>query len=208
MATTADRSGLHHIQRLQKRFALQLSRTQQQQTLEYLQLLQKWNKAINLTSIEQVEPMLRLHFFESFWVTEQFLRGSCSLADVGTGAGFPGLAAKLYRPRLQLTLIEKSYRKTVFLKEVCRALGLTATIVAAPAETVANWAQVEVVAFRALRPSAALQRILSESRCRLLSLHGTGGSKPDSGLFALHQRLPVPGADQRFASLFLPLTPS
>jgi 16S rRNA (guanine(527)-N(7))-methyltransferase RsmG len=208
LATTPDRSGLHHLQRLQELFALQLSRAQQEQTLEYLQLLQKWNRAINLTSIEQVEPILRLHFFESFWVTEQLLRGSRSLADVGTGAGFPGLAAKLYRPRLQLTLIEKSYRKTVFLKEVCRALGLAATIVAASAETVANWAQVEVVAFRALQPSPALQRVLSESRCRLLILHGAGGSKPDSGLFALHQRLPVPGADQRFASLFLPLTPS
>ena len=63
-------------------------------------------------------------FLEAFWAAQNFLPDKTPLGDVGSGAGFPGLAMKLYRPSLQVTLIEKSYKKVVFLREVSGKLGL------------------------------------------------------------------------------------
>jgi len=74
----------------------------------------------------------------------------CSLADVGSGAGFPGLPIKLWAPQIHLTLIESNHKKTAFLREVTRALTLTdVNIQNARAETLpAN--SFEVVTLRAV----------------------------------------------------------
>jgi 16S rRNA (guanine527-N7)-methyltransferase len=92
---------------------------------QYLDLLKRWNQRISLTSVRGSDAMLRLHFGESFWATKLVDFEKSRLADVGSGAGFPGLALKLMCPDLQVTLIESNAKKAAFLAEVVRALNLS-----------------------------------------------------------------------------------
>ncbi|MBV9342321.1 MAG: 16S rRNA (guanine(527)-N(7))-methyltransferase RsmG [Acidobacteria bacterium] len=118
---------------------------------DYLDLLVGWNAKINLTALRDPEDMVTRHFGESLFTARHLFRTfeSQSLVDIGTGAGFPGLPAKIWQPQLELTLIESQHKKTVFLKEVIRTLRLSNTVVlASRAETVRS--QADVVTFRAV----------------------------------------------------------
>lgn len=88
----------------------------------YMDLLSIWGKKISLTTISSEEDVVRFHFGESIFASslESFQNGR--LADVGSGAGFPGLAIKLLRPNLSVTLLEPSKKKCAFLNEVVRKL--------------------------------------------------------------------------------------
>ncbi len=89
----------------------------------YQELLLRWNRRINLTALRAPRRIVRQLFGESLYLTRVLvLRGR--LLDVGTGAGFPGLALKMAVPSLDLTLIEPNRRKCAFLKEVVRVCGL------------------------------------------------------------------------------------
>jgi len=90
--------------------------------MEYIELLRFWNKKIALTSVSDDEEIVSFHFGESIFALtlDEFARGR--LADVGSGAGFPGLALKLFCPDLQVTLLEPNKKKCVFLNEVARKL--------------------------------------------------------------------------------------
>jgi len=89
----------------------------------YISLLVKWNEHVNLTRVGEPEEILERHFGESMFAA-RCVRLEGRLADVGSGAGFPGLALKLLLPGSDVTLIESSRKKTMFLKEVCRELNL------------------------------------------------------------------------------------
>ncbi len=90
----------------------------------YLDLLLKWNRAISLTSIQQPAEIVGRHFGESMFAAKLLPVENCRLADVGTGAGFPGLALKISVPSIHLTLIESNKKKCAFLAEVVRTLDL------------------------------------------------------------------------------------
>jgi len=98
--------------------------TQLDKIREYIILLFKWNRTISLTSIEDPVEIVGRHFGESMFATKLLPVENCRLADVGAGAGFPGLALKIICPSIQLILIESNRKKCVFLSEVIRALGL------------------------------------------------------------------------------------
>jgi 16S rRNA (guanine527-N7)-methyltransferase len=105
-------------------FEIVLSPQQMEQVEEYTRLLLKWNARINLTRVGDEKKIYQEHFGESFYLSK-FLPPSCrSVVDVGSGAGFPGLALKILRTPLAVTLVESSGRKGVFLQEVIHALGL------------------------------------------------------------------------------------
>ena len=91
----------------------------------YMDLLSMWGKKISLTKISNEEDVVRFHFGESIFALslESFANGR--LADVGSGAGFPGLAVKLLRPNLSVTLLEPNKKKCAFLNEVARKLHLS-----------------------------------------------------------------------------------
>jgi 16S rRNA (guanine527-N7)-methyltransferase len=90
----------------------------------YISLLLRWNQRISLTRITDPEEILRFHFGESLFAISRVPIREGRLADVGSGAGFPGLALKIALPGLDLVLIESNLKKAAFLAEVCRDLGL------------------------------------------------------------------------------------
>src|SRR5579864_5012271 len=91
----------------------------------YMDLLSMWGRRIALTTISSEEDVIRFHFGESIFALslEGFEYGR--LADVGSGAGFPGLALRLLCPNLMVTLLEPNKKKCAFLNEVTRKLELT-----------------------------------------------------------------------------------
>jgi 16S rRNA (guanine527-N7)-methyltransferase len=92
---------------------------------EYMLLLFKWNRSISLTSIADPVEIVGRHFGESMYASKLLPVENCRLADVGSGAGFPGVALKIACPDIHLTLIESNRKKCVFLSEVVRNLGFT-----------------------------------------------------------------------------------
>lgn len=89
----------------------------------YVDLLLRWNRKINLTSISNLEECITRHFGESFLLSNLLELGG-HLLDIGSGAGFPGLALKLIAPQLEVMLLEPVSKKRAFLKEVARACDM------------------------------------------------------------------------------------
>lgn len=92
--------------------------------MRYADLLVEKNKVMNLTAITEPADIATLHFLDSVaMLTLADLKGK-KMADVGTGAGFPGMPLKIVEPSLQLTLLDSLNKRIDFLKEVCADLGL------------------------------------------------------------------------------------
>tara|TARA_B110000879_G_C10981787_1_gene435689 strand:+ start:7 stop:627 length:621 start_codon:yes stop_codon:yes gene_type:complete len=87
-----------------------------------LDLLNKWNRAKNLTAITDYSEMISKHLLDSLAVVP-FIKGNAIL-DVGTGAGFPGLPLAIYYPNKQFFLCDSNGKKTAFILEAIRVLGL------------------------------------------------------------------------------------
>jgi 16S rRNA (guanine527-N7)-methyltransferase len=106
-----------------KALGLDLSPGTSSQFLLYCEELLKWNTRINLTGLKSPQEIVIKHFLDSLAVWA-WVKDLASLADIGTGAGFPGLPLKLALPHLHLTLIEPTGKKTAFLHYVIAQLGL------------------------------------------------------------------------------------
>jgi len=92
----------------------------------YLSVLVLWNQEINLTSVVEPQKILERHFGESMFAARMVPIKAGRLADVGSGAGFPGLPIKIACGDLQVILIEANTKKAAFLAEVKRRLRLEA----------------------------------------------------------------------------------
>ena len=88
----------------------------------YSQLV-RWNSRINLTAIRDIDEIVERHFGESLFVAKLMQNCAGTLADVGSGAGFPGVPLGVSCPKLRVTLIESNARKAAFLKEVVRPVA-------------------------------------------------------------------------------------
>jgi 16S rRNA (guanine527-N7)-methyltransferase len=102
--------------------AITLSDKQQQQLLDYVALLAKWNKVYNLTSVRDPAQMLSRHIIDSLSILPYI--DAPSLLDVGTGGGLPGIPAAIARPDCAVTLLDSNSKKTRFLQQVKAELGL------------------------------------------------------------------------------------
>ena len=112
-------------EKVQQMLGLSLSPTQIEAFGRYADELADWNQRISLTAISEPEEVLSKHFLDSL---------SCWLAmrehsvgrviDVGSGAGFPGLALKLLQTQMQLTLVESVGKKAAFMEGMVQVLGL------------------------------------------------------------------------------------
>ncbi len=110
------------IAELLRPFGLSLDPLQVDRVRVYLDLLLKWNSKINLVGKAPAEECVTRHFGESLFLTRCLELGG-RLLDIGSGAGFPGLAVKIVRPELEVTLLERVAKKRAFLKEVVRVCG-------------------------------------------------------------------------------------
>jgi len=95
----------------------------------YLEQLQRWNARVNLTGLKTDRDIIIKHFLDSLAILP-YLEDTVSLADLGSGPGFPGLALKLARPALVLTLVEARAKKAAFLQYLVSLLKLEGVEVA------------------------------------------------------------------------------
>lgn len=108
-----------------EKMEIDLSAKQIEQFLRYYELLIDWNKRINLTAITVYQDVLKKHFIDSLSLTKVCdLRQKCHMIDVGTGAGFPGLALKIAFPEIHVTLLDSLHKRIQFLDTVIEELKL------------------------------------------------------------------------------------
>jgi 16S rRNA (guanine527-N7)-methyltransferase len=87
-----------------------------------IELLLRWNRTISLTAITDPVEIAGRHFGESIFASKLLPVENCRLVDIGTGAGFPGLALKIAVPSLRLVLVESNKKKCAFLSEAVRLM--------------------------------------------------------------------------------------
>jgi 16S rRNA (guanine(527)-N(7))-methyltransferase RsmG len=121
---------------------------------------------MNLTRIEALEEAVGLHYCESLFLGKALPAGSLRIADIGSGAGFPGFPIAVLRPECTVDLVESHQRKAVFLREACGELG-NVRVIAERAETIRggyDW-----MVSRAVRPSEVLALRLAPQAAVLMS---------------------------------------
>ena len=90
---------------------------------QYMNMLLEWNEKINLTAIVEPKEVILKHFIDSLTINK-YLKENATLADVGTGAGFPGIPLKILRPDIKVTLVDSLNKRINFLNEVIEKLNL------------------------------------------------------------------------------------
>jgi 16S rRNA (guanine527-N7)-methyltransferase len=113
------------IRKALREFDIDLDARQVIQTQTYLKLLMAWNDKVNLTAIREPREMLYRHFCESMFAVRVADLENCRLADIGSGAGFPGLALAIVAPNAHMFLVEANAKKATFMGEVLRGLKLS-----------------------------------------------------------------------------------
>ncbi|MDE1479874.1 16S rRNA (guanine(527)-N(7))-methyltransferase RsmG [Xenorhabdus bovienii] len=113
---------LNKLESLLAKTDIMLSLKQKQQLVTYVDMLNKWNKAYNLTSVRDPEQMLVRHIMDSI-VVNPFLHGT-RFIDVGTGPGLPGIPLAIVRPDSHFTLLDSLGKRVRFLRQVQHELGL------------------------------------------------------------------------------------
>lgn len=106
-----------------EKMQIEFSEEQYNQFYKYMNLLIEWNKKINLTAIIEPKEIILKHFVDSLTIAK-YIEKNQSVADVGTGAGFPGIPLKIYRKDLKITLIDSLNKRLNFLNEVISKLEL------------------------------------------------------------------------------------
>ena len=106
-----------------KQIDIEFNDKQLNQFYEYMNLLLEWNEKINLTAIVEPEEIILKHFIDSLTINK-YIEKNKTIADVGTGAGFPCIPLKIYRPDLNVTLVDSLNKRINFLNEVISKLDL------------------------------------------------------------------------------------
>lgn len=112
------------IRRALGEFQITVDREQILLIQRYMRILRQWNEKLNLTAIRDPLEILYRHFCESMHAAVAVPLQFGRLADIGSGAGFPGIPLKIIRPDLELFLVESNIKKGTFLAEVVRDLEL------------------------------------------------------------------------------------
>jgi len=103
-----------------------LSESQMESFLTYYEMLKEWNQVMNLTAITEYKDVMKKHFIDSLSLVKAYdLKKRASVIDVGTGAGFPGMALKIAFPQLQITLLDSLNKRIKFLDAVIEKLNLS-----------------------------------------------------------------------------------
>ena len=107
-------------------FGLILKDKQIHQFIKYYEMLIEWNYVMNLTAITEYDDVMKKHFVDSLSLIKAYdVKSQVKVIDIGTGAGFPGLALKIAYPSLQVTLLDSLNKRIQFLDAVIEELQLT-----------------------------------------------------------------------------------
>lgn len=118
-----DRKMKAKLENLLAQAEIQLTDLQKDQLIQLVQLLHKWNKAYNLTSVRDPQEMLVKHILDSI-VVSPYLQGD-RFIDVGTGPGLPGMPLAIINPTKQFVLLDSLGKRISFIRNAVRELGLT-----------------------------------------------------------------------------------
>lgn len=167
---------------------LDISVAQRQGLLDYLSLLMKWNRTYNLTAICQEADMVDLHLLDSLTVLPALRKSVVAgrrdaapvrLADIGSGAGLPGLVIAMLEPGWRITSVEAVAKKAAFQRQACIELGLR---------------NVDVIAGRVeAMPGGTFDMVVSRAFAELGKFIALAGHLPIAGgaLFAMKGGLPA-----------------
>jgi len=151
----------------------------------YLALLDRWNRAYNLTAIRDPREMVGKHVLDSL-AMQPYVRDLDTLADLGTGAGFPGIPLALALPDLRVTLVESNGKKARFLREAVRTLQLdNARVAESRIEALDEPAAYDAITARALATLPLILQLgghLLRPGGQLLAMKG---ARPDDEIAAL-----------------------
>lgn len=134
---------------------LEVSAEQQERLLRYIALLNKWNRAFNLTAVRDPQEMVTRHLLDSLAVSA-YVQGKRVL-DVGTGPGLPGIPLAILFPEREFTLLDSNGKKTRFVRQAAMELGL-------------NNVQVEQVRVEALKSPHGFDTITSRAFASLAEI--------------------------------------
>lgn len=177
----------------------------QAKLLEYVALLERWNRTHNLTAIRQPERMVTHHLLDSLATLRHLPQDrALRLVDVGSGAGLPGVPLAIARPNWQVTVLDSNRKKATFLRQVAAELKLAnVAVTAMRVEDYAPEVLFDVVisrAFAELVPFVAAARHLARRGGRLVAMKGRYpdgelGHLPAGLRVAALPALDVPGVD-------------
>jgi len=159
-------------------------------------LLVLWNRKLNLARMGSRTEAIERHYNESLFLARHLPPGPLKIADIGSGAGFPGLPVAIVRPDCSLTLVESRQKKAAFLREASRNLPNVDVFAhrAEESEAFFDWAISRAVSYEDLRPLLAR---LAPNAALL-----TGAEEPPAALgflgFDWDSPLLLPGSKQRF----------
>jgi 16S rRNA (guanine527-N7)-methyltransferase len=192
-----------HLIESSAKLGVALEHAQAQRLLRLLDELDEWNDKMNLTAIRERPQQITKHLLDSLSV-HVFLRGT-RVADIGTGAGFPGLPLALANPDKQFTLIDSTAKKLRFVDHGAALLELqNVTTVHTRAETYKPKERFDTVIARAVGPIATYIELcghLCAAGGRLLAMKGRYPEEelralPNGWKLAAVHRLTVPGLDE------------
>jgi len=195
---------------------LDISAQTQQRLLDYLVLMQKWNKVHNLTAVRDADEMVTLHLLDSL-VVLPFIDAK-HLLDVGSGAGLPGIPLAICLPDLQVTVIDSNSKKVSFMRQAKAELGITnLDVLGDRVEEISSTRKFEIIisrAFSDLSLFISLTHHLLDAQGKWLAMKGV---YPEVELAELAAKtgvtaskvevLNVPGLDAQRHLAFLPYQP-
>ncbi len=158
--------------------------------LNFLALIEKWNKAYNLTAVRDKAAMVSLHLLDSLAIVP-YLHGT-RVVDIGTGAGLPGIPLAIFQPDIEFVLVDSNAKKTRFVQQVIVELGLKNVSVLH--SRVENYQPAELFDTVLCRAFASMLDIFNCTRHLLAEdglLLAMKGHVPDNELIELNQNVRV-----------------
>ena len=207
-----DRAALAHVLKNGvEQLDLGLSEAQQEKLLDYLALLNKWNKVYNLTAVRDPMEMMTLHVLDSLAAVSAF-KNAQNVLDVGAGGGLPGVVLAIARPDMKVSMIDIVHKKTAFLNQVKAELELgNVTVYTKKVQELQVKTPYDVITSRAFADLSDFVNwsghLLAEDG-RFIALKGTAPAEererlPDPWKVNELQPLQVPGLDAQRHLVFI-----